>query len=69
MRNNPYLKIIGKRVQKARMSKGISVRKLAEMCNADYSNFSRFESGRVNIRLSTLKCMADVLDIDIKELV
>ncbi len=51
------------------MSKGISVRKLAEMCNADYSNFSRFESGRVNIRLSTLKCMADVLDIDIKELV
>ena len=69
MRNNSYLKVIGDKVKKARMAKKVSVRRLGEMCGTDYSNLSRFENGQVNIRLSTLKCIADKLQVDIKDLV
>jgi transcriptional regulator with XRE-family HTH domain len=66
MRNDLFLKQLGKRIQDIRQSKGISVRRLGEMCNTDYANLSRFENGRQDIKLLTLKSIADALGVDVK---
>jgi len=49
-----------------RQSKGIFVRRLGEMCNIDYANVSRFENGKQDILLLTLKIIAEQLEVDIK---
>lgn len=67
MTEHPLLKTIGKKVQEARMSKGITVRKLGELCEYDYSNLSRFENGRVNIHILTLQRIAEILNMDLKD--
>jgi hypothetical protein len=38
--------VIGGRVKAARKAKKITVRQLGEMCDTDYSNLSRFETGK-----------------------
>jgi transcriptional regulator with XRE-family HTH domain len=68
MNNDLFLKQLGSRIKAARQSKGISVRRLGELCDLDYANISRLENGTQNARLLTLKSIADVLMIDIKEL-
>ena len=67
-RTHPYLLTIGDKVRTIRKSKGIKIRDLGEMCNTDYANLSRFENGEVNIRLLTLKSVADALKVDLKDL-
>lgn len=67
MRDNGYLKQLGSKVKSVRMSKGITVRALGEMCKIDYSNYSRFESGRKNIRILTLLKIAEQLNVEIKD--
>ena len=69
MRNDLFLKKVGNNVKKARKSQGITVRKLGEMCGLDYSNISRFENGQKNIHLLHLKAIADVLKIEVKEMI
>ena len=66
-RNNQYIKEVGLKVKSARNKKGISVRQLGLMCSIDYSNLSRFENGQKDIRISTLKLIANKLEMDIKE--
>ena len=46
-------------------SKEVSVRRLGEMCNIDYANLSRFENGRQDIKMLTLKAIAEALEVDI----
>ncbi len=67
-RTNPYLTIVGNKVKQARKSKKINVRQLGALCETDYANLSRFENGQVNMRLLLLKRIAEVLEMDIKEL-
>ena len=67
MRDNGYLKQLGSKVKSVRMSKGITVRELGEMCEIDYSNYSRFESGRKNIRILTLLKISEQLNTEIKD--
>jgi transcriptional regulator with XRE-family HTH domain len=50
-----------------RKAQGITVRKLGEMCQTDYSNLSRSENGQMNIHLPTLKGIAEALNINIKD--
>lgn len=68
MRNDLFLKQIGSRIKTIRQSKGITVRRLGELCDLDYANLSRMESGKQNILVLTLKNIADALEIDVKEL-
>ena len=65
---HPLTKKIGANVKRLRMSKGITVRGLAAMCNLDYANISRFENGYRDIRITTLNNIAEKLEIDIKNL-
>jgi len=69
MTNGEFIKQVGAKVKALRISKGIYVRDLGKMCNTDYSNLSRFENGQVNIKLLTLKSIADALEVDIKDLI
>jgi transcriptional regulator with XRE-family HTH domain len=66
-RTNPYLLTVGKKVQFIRKSKKITVRKLGEMCDTDYSNLSRFENGQINTNLLLLKRIADELGVKMKD--
>ena len=62
-----YLKEIGAKVRKAREAKGLRLRDLGVICKLDYSNICRFEQGSQDIKLSTLKNLADALDKDVKD--
>lgn len=68
-RNDNYLKEVGNKVKAVRKSKGVSVRLLGSMCNLDFSNLSRFENGQKDIRLSTIKLIADKLEVDVKDFI
>jgi DNA-binding Xre family transcriptional regulator len=48
--------------------KRITLRRLGELCNPDYANISRMESGKQNVLILTLKNIADILKIDITDL-
>lgn len=58
-RTDPYLKQISEKIQAARKSKGVSVRKLGEQCELNYSNLSRIEDGQYSSRILTLKVIAE----------
>lgn len=62
-----YLKNVGKKIRKARQSKGVALRKLGELCDLDYSNICRLEQGLQDVRLSTLKIVADALGKSVKD--
>lgn len=69
MRSDPYLKEIGARIQAIRKAKKITIRKLGEMCELDYSSLCRLEGGQYASKITTLKNVADKLGVDIKDIV
>jgi len=68
MRDGEFLKHVGGKVKAARISKGITVRALGELCKMDYSNLSRFENGQHGINVLTLKRISEQLNVEIKDL-
>ena len=64
------LKIIGKKIQEIRVSKGLSQVDLAAKIqgNIDTTNISRIESGRTNPTLHTLYRISQALEVSIVEL-
>lgn len=47
----------------------MSLRRLGELCDIDYGHISRLENGTQNARLLTLKSIADVLKVDVKDFI
>jgi ribosome-binding protein aMBF1 (putative translation factor) len=70
MDKQDLLKLIGKRVQEIRVSKGYSQVDLVGKIEGsiDTTNISRIESGRTNPTAFTLSRIADALEIELKEL-
>ena len=62
------LKQFGKRLAHLRKAKKLSFRKLATLCNVDYSDIKKFEKGEVNITIATLIDLSIGLSIHPKEL-
>ncbi len=60
----------GENLKKIRQEKGLSLRKMATLCNLDDSNISKIENGKFNIQLSmsTIFELAKGLNIKPKEL-
>jgi transcriptional regulator with XRE-family HTH domain len=58
----------GKNLRLIRKSKGISMEKLAELADFEYSQISRIELGQINTSLDTVFKLAKALSIDAKEL-
>lgn len=58
----------GKNLRLIRKSKGISMEKLANLADFEYSQISRIELGQINTSLDTVFKLARALSIDAKEL-
>lgn len=67
MDNQLYLIQMGKKIREIRRAKGISMRKLEKMTNLNKSSISFIENGKSNTYLLTLKLIADVLEVDVKD--
>jgi transcriptional regulator with XRE-family HTH domain len=58
----------GNRLNQLRKAKKLSFRKLAILCDIDYSDIKKFEKGEVNITILTLMELSLGLDVHPKEL-
>lgn len=58
----------GEHLKSVRKRKGLSLRRLAELCNMDNSNISKIEHGKFDIQLSTIIELAKGLDVHPREL-
>ena len=52
---------IGKRVAEIRQAKGLSIRKLAELCGVTASNITKIEHGRYNVSIDILGKICEAL--------
>jgi transcriptional regulator with XRE-family HTH domain len=68
MRNDLFLKEIGRKVKAARKANKLSLPKLSAACGINVSNLWFLENGQRNMHILSLKAIADVLKMDVKEL-
>ena len=69
MRNDIYLKEMGSKIRAARKAKKMSMDALGEQINMNISNISFIERGKTNPHLLTLKSIADILKVDVKDFI
>ena len=62
------LKSVGEKIREVRLSKQISIERLANECEVDTSQIGRMELGKVNFSISHLYLIAKALQIHPKEL-
>ncbi|MGI4805303.1 MAG: helix-turn-helix domain-containing protein [Janthinobacterium lividum] len=67
MENEIFLKEMGSKIRTARKAKKIPIDKMAVLTKIDMSNLSFLERGMRNCHLLSLKSIADVLGVDVKE--
>ena len=58
----------GDMIRKCRTEKGLTQKKLGELCGIADSNIRKYESGNQNPKIETLQKIADALDIPVKRL-
>lgn len=68
VKNQQYLKEFGKHLRKLRKKKKLSMKHLADLANLEYSQIARIEAGKINTTISTLKAIAEALEIHPKKL-
>lgn len=56
---------LGRKIFEIRNQKGITQKELADSCNVDIRTIQRIESGEVVPRMSTLKLISDILEIEL----
>ena len=69
MKNGIYLIEMGKRIRATRNAKGISMRKLVTLCPLHKSSLSEIENGKRDSHILTLKMLADILKVDVKDFI
>jgi transcriptional regulator with XRE-family HTH domain len=57
------IKDFGKRLKKARLAKGLSLRALADLADMNHGNIHEIELGNVNPQISTVVMLARALEI------
>lgn len=63
-----FLKQFGEHLRKVRKARGFTQAQLANDMDVEISQISRIERGILNTSISTIKAIADTLDIPLKEL-
>ncbi|MBL7810992.1 MAG: helix-turn-helix transcriptional regulator [Bacteroidetes bacterium] len=58
---------MGNKIKAARKARKIGLPTLSKQCNVDMSNLWFIENGESNIHILTLKSIADVFGMDVKE--
>lgn len=60
---------VGNKIRQVRISKGLTIEKLAFKCEVSYSQISRMELGKVNFTISFLPKIAKALNVSVHELI
>jgi transcriptional regulator with XRE-family HTH domain len=68
-RDEILLKKFGKNLQRIRVKKGLTLRKLAEECGIDHGKISKIENGKINVTFSTAAALAIGLGVNLAELI
>ncbi len=68
-KDEKILKRFGKHLAKCRKESGLSLRKLADNSDVDFSQIHRIEKGVTNPSLTMLLSLAEGLEISIEELI
>ena len=69
MTNGLFLKEIGRKIRATRRAKGISMRKMVTLCPIHKSSLSEIENGKRDCHILTLKMLADILEVGVKDLI
>ena len=67
--NNTYLKEMGRKIKGARIALRITLPTMAKLAKTDMSNYWFIEKGERNVHILTLKSIADVLNMDVKDFI
>ena len=67
--NNTYLKEIGRKIKAARKANKITLPMMAKLAETDMSNLWFLEKGERNAHILTLKSIAEVLKMDVKDFI
>lgn len=60
--------LLGMRIKQLRLEKKLSLRRLSQKCDLDYSDIGKYEKGEVNVQLSTIYELAKGLEVHPKKL-
>jgi len=69
MNNGQFLKEIGVKVKAARKAKKITLMELSKSCGIHITQLSFLENGKCNSHILTLKSVADVLNVGVKDFI
>jgi transcriptional regulator with XRE-family HTH domain len=69
MRNDLFLKEMGGKIKKLRRSKKMTLQQVSELTGFNITAISFLENGRSNPHLLTIKSIADVLEVNVKDLI
>ena len=64
-----YVVDLGNRIKNIRKEKGISITELAYNCELDSQNLRKYENGKQEMKVSTLKRIAEGLNVSVSALV
>lgn len=67
MDNDKFLLEMGQKIRAARKAKKIPIDQMANLSKIDMANLSFLERGMRNCHILSLKSIADVLEMDVKE--
>lgn len=67
-RNEKILKKFGKHLEKIRKEKKLSLRKLADIADVDFSQIHRIEKGESNPSLTMILVLAEALEVPVESL-
>jgi transcriptional regulator with XRE-family HTH domain len=69
MSNDIFLKQMGARITKARKTNKMTLQQLSDLSGINISNLWFLENGQRNAHILSLKSIADVLKVDVKEFI
>lgn len=69
IRDEKYLKDLGKKIREIRKQKGISTYDLSYESNISRSQINSIEKGDINTSICTLKALADAMELKVKDLI
>lgn len=67
MSHGEYLNEMGKKLKAARLKNKFSLPKLSKACGIHLTSLWFIENGRSNVHILTLKSIADVYKMDVKD--
>ncbi|HET6243582.1 MAG: helix-turn-helix transcriptional regulator [Bacteroidetes bacterium] len=67
-RNKEYIIAFGEQIRKLRKEKSMSMEKLAEQADIEYSQIAKIEKGKINTTISTVFNLANALQLPVEDL-